>query len=439
MTDQTRREFLAATGGALASTTFVALEPRAAEPARGTESSAVQPHRPLAVQGIHAYTDRVSVAAGDTVRFHVSSSYPYELQVCRLGTDVDGPSRDEVLHTFGRSPAAVQPIHPGSYLIIDTPLDAETSLPALTVEVWIRRWRTTGRQAIIAQFDQPRACGFGLFVNEDGSLSFYLGDGGACVDQNMHTTPPGQLRMVVNPEGLKHFPDNTPSSVLSNQWHHVIARFDGVDKQIWVDGREVARWAYAGPVRPGVAALRIGAAGHEGLTTALLDADLAMPVIYGKALSPAEIAGRFADKALSRPNGPELLACWPLEEERGARVADSSAHQRHARIINEATWMIGGPGFDANVPRFGNHDPALDPRRGHGLRLASDDLYDCRWKVTHEYRLPDNARSGIYVGRIRFQLDGEKRLYHAVFLVRKAVARPKASIAFLCSTNTWRA
>ena len=257
---------------------------------RGTEPSAIPPHRPLSVAGIHAYIDRVSVAAGDVVRFHVSSSYPYELQVCRLGADVDRSSRDEILHSFGRSPAAVQPIHPGSYLIVDNRLDAETSLPALTLEVWIRRWRTTGRQAIIAQFDQPRACGFGLFVNEDGSLSFYLGDGGAFINQNMHTTQPGQLRMVVNPEGLKHFPDNTPSSVLSNQWHHVVARFDGIDKQVWVDGREVARWASAGPLRPGNAALWIGAAGQEGLTTALLDADLAMPVIYGKALSPAEIA-----------------------------------------------------------------------------------------------------------------------------------------------------
>ncbi len=104
-----------------------------------------------------------------------------------------------------------------------------------------------------------------------------------------------------------------------------------------------------------------------------------------------------------------------------------------------ATWMIGGPGLDADVPRFGTYDPANDPRRGHGLRLASDDLFDCRWNVSHEYRLPGEARSGVYVGRMRFRLDGEERLYHTVFIVRKAAARPKAPIAFLCSTNTWKA
>ena len=56
--------------------------------------------------------------------------------------------------------------------------------------------------------------------------------------------------------------------------------------------------------------------------------------------------------------------------------------------------MIGGPGFDADVPRFGTYDPAKDPRRGHGLRLASDDLFDCRWKASHEYRLPGERPLG---------------------------------------------
>ncbi len=443
MTVPTRREFLAAAGGALASPALVAVEPTASEPAGAAdpvpEPLAIPPHRPMEVVGIHAYTDRVSVAAGEPIRFHVSSSHPYELQVCRLGPDVNSPARDEILHSFGPSPAAVQPIHPGSYLLVDKPLDAATPLPALTLEVWIRRWRTTGRQAILTQLDRPDHCGFGLFVNEDGSLSIYLGDGGAYVEENLHTTSPGQLRMEVNPRGLNPFPDNTPSSVLSNHWQHVTIGFDGAVKQVWVDGREVARWKWSGPVRPGAAALRIGASGQGGVATDFLDADLAMPAIYGKALSPVEITSRFAARALSRPADPGLLACWPMDEERGERVADASPHGRHARIINQATWMIGGPSFVADVPRFGTYDPAKDPRRGHGLRLASDDLFDCRWKPTHEFRLPEQARSGIYAGRLRFQHEGEERLYHTVFIVRKAAARPKAPIAFLCSTNTWKA
>ena len=37
------------------------------------------------------------------------------------------------------------------------------------------------------------------------------------------------------------------------------------------------------------------------------------------------------------------------------------------------------------------------------------------------------------------QLMVRSRFYHNVFIVKKSAARPKAPIAFLCSTNTWRA
>ena len=57
--------------------------------------------------------------------------------------------------------------------------------------------------------------------------------------------------------------------------------------------------------------------------------------------------------------GLGVLASWPCGEERGDHVADVSTVQRAGRIINHASWQIGGPSFDAsNVPRFGEYDPA---------------------------------------------------------------------------------
>jgi N,N-dimethylformamidase len=439
MTSPTRREFLAAAGGALASSTLTGRESRAAGAATAETLAAIPPHRPLIVEGIHAYTDRLSVAAGEPIRFHVSSSYPYELQVCRLGTDVDSPDHDTVVHTFGPTPAAQQPIHPGSYVAIEKPLDAGADYPGLSLEIWVRRWRTAGRQAIISQLDEPNACGIALFVNEDGSLAFYVGDGGRYDDRNLLVTPPNQLAMAVNPAGLTQRGDNTPSSVGSNQWHYVVAQFGGTSTQLWVDGHEAAGGEFSGVFRPGDAPLRIGAAGLRGLASSLLDADIAMPAIYAKALSPTEIKTRFAAAGLATPADPALLACWPLDEERGERVADASPHARHGRVINHGTWMIGGPAFQANVPRFSDYSPDKDPNRGHGLRLASDDLYDCRWTPTHELHLPADARSGIYAARIRCRVDDDDRMYHVVFIVKKAPARPRAPIAFLCATNTWKA
>ena len=280
------------------------------------------------------------------------------------GAERGRPLRDEIVHSFGQSPAATQPIHPGSYILVEKPLDDRPMSEGLTLEIWIRRWRTVGRQAILGQFDEPDSCGFGLFVNEDGSLSFYVGDGGRYDERQMLRTPPNQLVMVVNPEGLKHFPDNTPSSVASNQWHHVVARYDGNLKLVWVDGRQVSSAEAGVAFRPGSAPLRIGAAGRHGAAAEFLDADIAMPAIYGKALSPSETASRFATSALQRPADASILACWPLSEERGDALADVSPHGRNGRIINRATWMIGGPSFHADVPRFTDYSPEKDSSAG---------------------------------------------------------------------------
>ena len=97
-----------AAGGVLATSTIVRTELLAADPKQNetvsADPAAIPPHRPLTDEGIHAYANRVSVAAGDVINFYVSSSYPYELQVCRLGTDVDSPAR--------RDPAFVRALVP---------------------------------------------------------------------------------------------------------------------------------------------------------------------------------------------------------------------------------------------------------------------------------------------------------------------------------------
>ncbi len=224
-----------------------------------------------------------------------------------------------------------------------------------------------------------------------------------------------------------------------SRWHHVVAVFDGQFKEVWVDGRRAGRWAFSGMVRPGLAPLRIGALGRDGLADQFLDADIAMPAIYGRALDEREIVARHHGRGLDAAKGANLLGCWPLAEEKGEHVADSSGEGRQGRIINLGTWMIGGPSFDASLPRFADYEPAADRTRGHGVRLASDDLYDCRWQPTLTVNIPDDARSGIYAGRIRFTHENDPRLYHALFIVTKAPGRTRAPIAFLCSTNTWKA
>jgi len=88
----------------------------------------------MALEGVHVYTDALSVAAGEAVRFYLSGTLPCKFQVCRLGQDVDSPLEDEVLQSWRVDDPVMQPIHPGSYIEIAKPLRADRELRALTLE-----------------------------------------------------------------------------------------------------------------------------------------------------------------------------------------------------------------------------------------------------------------------------------------------------------------
>ncbi len=203
MTETTRREFLAAAGSVLATTSAVGAgaseHVEAGASRREALAGSLPPHRPLLLEGIHAYTDRVSVAAGEMIRVHVSSSYSYDLEICRLGIDANSTLRDELLHSFGRSEPNVQPIHPGSYLHVENRLDPKIELASLTMEIWVRRWRTIGRQALISQLDEESTGGFGLFAGEDGSIGFYIKAGAGFREEDVHKTAPGRSRWRSTP------------------------------------------------------------------------------------------------------------------------------------------------------------------------------------------------------------------------------------------------
>ncbi|MCI0362628.1 MAG: LamG domain-containing protein [Phycisphaerales bacterium] len=404
----TRRDFIKSTGLIAAGTMAVPHALRA--------SAARNAHRSLSVSGVHAYADRESVAAGETIAFQVSNSVKCRLSVCRLGLKVDNPSDDEVLRQFDWDEPKVQPIFPGSYVRVENSLEGRFA--EFSVEFWIRPWKIRATAAVISQYDHPERSGFGMFINPDLSLSCYLGDGGSL--ESLHLCVRARLQ--------------------HQKWPHVVVCKGYSDCRLWVNGVLVDNWPTRSHfVKMPSAPLRIGAAGSNGEAAQFLDADVAMPCIYGRNLAIGEVESRFAEKGLKLPPEQSLLACWPFDEERGDRVADVSRHKRHGTIVNHATWMIGGPAFDANVPRFGAYDPAKDPKRGHALRLASDDLYDCGWASTHKYRVPTGAKPGLYVGRIEYEIDGKPHLYHVTFVLKKPARRRKAPILVLCAANTWRA
>lgn len=379
---------------------------------------AIPPHQSLDLPGLHAYAEK-SIPAGDTIHFRISSTLPYRLKVCRLAGGVDDLDADVALHAFPPSQPSPQPIHPGSYIHVARGLTVDTPLKALSLECWVRPWHVGRYQGLITQYDYPNSGGIGLFLSPGGTVELYLGDGGEYNRERGMTGPKLPVK----------------------KWSHIVASWDGDTATIWLNGKRAATSQLKASVRPGRCPLRLGAYGHNGLAANFLNGDMAMPTIYGRVLPEREIVTRFEAKALKTPPEKGLIACWPLSEEDGDQVADIGPQKRGGRIINHAAWMIGGPSFDAaKVGRFDkSYDPTKDKNRGHAVRFASDDLYDCRWQTTHTFKIPEDAKSGIYAGRFNYSVGDQPREYHVTFIVRKSKERPKAPILVLCSTNTWMA
>lgn len=390
---------------------------RSHAPRQDARPDAIPPHVGRVVEGVHGYAHATSIRAGETVRIHLSRTVPCTVEICRLGTLVDDPGGDERLHVFDPLPACPHPIHPGSY--VHVPGSLASAPRALSIEAWVRPWALERLQGVVSQEDKSSDAGLALGIGPGGYVGFFLGNGTGPDDAVVHRTRPGVLQ--------------------KGRWHHLVAAWDGRVKRVWVDGRLEGEWPFAGPFVPGDHPIRLGAMGEDGRATRFLDGDLAMASLLGVALDAVQVVRRVATRGLVPPRGLRTLATWTFSEERGERVADASGHGRHGRIINGGTWMVGGPSFNPEVPRFAGYDPARDPDRGHALRLASDDLYDCRWPATLSWKAPATARPGVYVARTRYARDGREALHHVTFVVRRHARRKPAPILVLCSTNTWRA
>jgi Concanavalin A-like lectin/glucanases superfamily len=389
----------------------------AAAGAHGAANAASQgpARRGYIVPGIHGYTDEPAACAGQTVDFHISADDEFHLTIHRLGPVVDSPQDDPLVATAGPFPRRQQPIHPGSYVHIHRRI--REPLHALTLEAWVRPWALTALQGVVTQEDKLDDRGFALGVGPGGYVGFFTGDGKLQDDATIHRTPPGV--------------------VAKGRWSHLVATWDGRNKRMYVDGREYGPWLYASLVDPGPHALRLGAMGENGETLRWLDGDIAAPAIYSRALPAREVRDRFEVAGLASPVKSGLIGYWPLDEERGEKVSDRSGAERDGHIINLGTWGVGGPSYDGGAPRYGPYNPAFDPRRGHALRLASDDLYDCEWEGVWRWKIPSATRSGLYAAR--FRTASGRDAAEITFVVRRPRRARPAPLLALTSMNTWRA
>jgi len=404
----------------------------------------------VAAQGIKdmrvvGYADRFSVQPGETIRFMISSELPrYRADIVRLiHGDVNprGPGFKEqaVDTTVNKEYAGKHQALPnGSYVVV--PDNAALHVAgSFTLQAWI--YPTTpskGVQALLTKWSPGDRSGYGLFIEEDGSLAIWLGKGNGGVDKVRTGVPfpPAALRagdpIVAGREPLH-----------SSRWYFVAATYDSASGKVVLYQEPVIAWPMGDTpvviersVRPGAVAqndvpfLMAGAwgwrEGANGLVGSFYNGKIDSPRVFGRALSRDEV------QALREGNPPkDAVAAWDFAANIHSRiVTDTSSNKLEGRTVNLPTRAVTGRNWTGKQTNYN-----LAPAEYAAIHFHDDDLDDAKWEVGFDFTIPRDLKSGIYAARLRAG-NGED---YVPFYVRPAKGTATAKVAFLVPTFSYLA
>ena len=378
---------------------------------------------------IVGYGDRWSVQPDEPIRFMVSCEPPtYRADIVRLihgDESPEGPGfKEEVISTAiaGDYPGRKQVIRNGSYLIV--PYSPVLSLTdSFTLQAWI--YPTTpekGAQGVITKWSDSGGVGYGLFVDQDGGLSLWLGDQGGTVERVSTGTP---LR--------------------PRQWYFVAGVYDSQNKRALAlqhpvsiyprDETEglVERDTDLGALGENELPLLIAAhwdAGPPGETTVKghFNGKIDSPRVFGRALGQDEIELLRQDAPTAR-FGDAIIADWDFARDFStSKVTDASTNALHGEAINMPMRAVTGHDWKRKDMDF-NHVPD----EYGAIYFHDDDLEDACWEVDFEFTVPKDMKSGVYAVRLKAGDDED----YVPFFVRPKKGTSTADIAFLAPTLSY--
>lgn len=380
---------------------------------------------------ITGYSDQISVAAGQTIKFMVSCEdhRDYRADLVRVingDCNPAGPGyRETVIDCAanGTYSGRHQAILAGSYIRAAQPtrLDPQRGFTVATMI-----WPTTprkGEQAIVSCWSAEDSAGFELLIDQAGALALRLGDGA------------GSVTLA-----------STETELLPETWHLVAARVENNGQRITLrQQRQVAYAHHPASIEVqrdgrGVAAAQAPLLIAARRSDLRKDGRMATEAHYnGKIDSPRLFAGPmgFDDVAQSmQPTvpaylKPALLAAWDFSQEIPTqRAVDISGNGLHGEAVNLPARAMTGHNWSG---RYRNWRDA--PHEYGAIHFHDDDIYDAGWDSDFALVVPDDLRSGCYAMRLRAGDDED----YIPFFVRRPAGRPSAKILYLAQTATYMA
>ena len=342
------------------------------------------------------YADRISVRAGETISFKVSSAGPgpYSAMLVRIVRGDPNPAgppvklEDESERFDGRFPSRIQHAWPGSYALIESARGAR--LPtALAVEALI--WPTLpedGPQTVIARRDPASGAGFALVMTPEG-MAIECGTACAVVGKKLR----------------------------SRIWYRVWASIDPATGMLRV-GQQPLKRAFA--------------TDDEGEATATAPSpaiDVPQPVTIGAELAADRPARRCFNGKIEAP-AIAGFAAWDFARRIDSmEVEDTGPNGLHGRLVNLPTRAMKGASWTGTERNW-----KAAPHQYAAIHFHDDDLHDCSWQDDFSFTVPKDLKSGVY----GIQLNCGPHRDVIPFFVRPQIGKPKAKVCYIAASFTYQ-
>ncbi|MXX31983.1 MAG: LamG domain-containing protein, partial [Chloroflexi bacterium] len=391
---------------------------------------------------IAGYSDEISVAPGERIRFMVSCEPGvdrYRADIVRLisgDRQPDGPGyRDELLPTSvsGEYPARTQETYCGSYAVVpDAP--AFRALGDLSLQATIFPTLPAVRRAcLISKMDVDAGRGFALWTDPSDGLVLQLGDGAGGLSEHALGQP-----------------------FVSREWYLVSATYNSANGEVLLRQQlldSYARDTSSGEARhasDGAAAvdcdapLLIAAASREEargkpVGEMIFNGRIERPVVASCVLEPSEI------EALRSGPVPvdlrtDICAAWDFGQAfETDEIIDISPNRANGELINLPIRAVRGSNWTGDELSYRHA-----PDQYAAIHFLDDSLYDCEWDADFELEVPADTPSGLYAARLS---SGDQE-DHITFVVRPPrelserndrADRATASLALLIPTASYMA
>jgi N,N-dimethylformamidase len=392
----------------------------------------------MATISITGYTEKVSVAPGETVEFKVSAENisTAHVEIVRLihgDEHPDGPGFVEEVITSdvsGEISVAKQFVDVGNAVVVEDPENRLALTGPITIASYV--FPTTpmkGRQVLLGRFALHENAGYALGIDGEGRLAFWVGDG-ADTDEAVSQIPLIHhtwyfVAASYNPksgEAILH------QEAVVNPYNGRLGRVAPFDHRSTVQQKlKVKPVAASTPFMWAAASNR--AAVRGGFKDFVYNGKIDRSAVFARALDVEEIRS-LPDAGFSEASP---LALWDTTLGYGPDgiddvVRDVGPHGLNGRGVQRPVRAMTGYNWS------GKHDDwRVAAGEYGGIAFHEDAVNDCEWATTFSWMVPAGTRSGAYAARLT---SGEVE-DHIPFFIRPT--SPTAPILYLMPTNSYLA